>query len=138
VYDGSLGDPLGRRDGPLGRSDGRTDEPRHGRTGDTDQLPVIFLDRPAWGAPLPNPAHLVGLTEVFEAQFLVRILDAGGNTIVAQSVMATCGSGCWGTFDETIPYPATVTGAGRVQAYELSEVDGSIVSLTDYPVMLNP
>ena len=36
------------------------------------------------------------------------------------------------------PSPVTGAGPGRVQGYELSEVDGSIVSLTDYPVLLNP
>jgi spore germination protein GerM len=113
-------------------------EPPVDRTDYTDQLPVIFLDTPAWGARLGNPAHLTGLSDAFEAQFLVRILDAGGHAVAERSVMASCGSGCWGTFDESIPYPATVSGSGRVQAYELSEVDGSIVSLTDYPVTLGP
>jgi germination protein M len=103
-----------------------------------DQLPVIFLDRPAWGAALGNPAHLTGLADAFEGQFLVRILDAGGHSIADRSVMASCGTGCRGTFDETLPYSVTVAGPGRVQAYELSEVDGSIVNLTDYPVTLNP
>lgn len=104
----------------------------------TDQLPVIFLDQPAWGSSLGNPARLTGLANAFEAQFLVRILDAAGQSVAERSVMASCGTGCWGTFDETVPYPVTVTGSGRVQAYELSEMDGSIVSLTDYPVTLNP
>lgn len=111
-------------------------EPPVDRSDFTDQLPVIFLDQPAWGATLGNPAHITGLSDAFEAQFLVRILDAAGQAIAERSVMASCGSGCWGTFDESIPYPAAVAGAGRVQAYELSEMDGSIVSLTDYPVVL--
>lgn len=113
-------------------------DPPVDRTDSTDQLPVIFLDRPAWGAELGNPAHLTGLANAFEAQFLVRILDGDGRTIAERPVMASCGSGCWGTFDETIPYPVTAAGPGRVQAYELSEVDGSRVNVTDYPVTLNP
>lgn len=113
-------------------------EPPVDRSDYTDQLPVIFLDGPTWGAVLGNPAHLTGLASAFEAQFLVRILDAGGHAVAERSVMASCGSGCWGTFDETIPYAVTSAGLGRVQAYELSEVDGSIVNLTDYPVTLMP
>jgi germination protein M len=113
-------------------------DPPVDRSDYADQLPVIFLDRPAWGAALGNPAHLTGLADAFEAQFLVRILDAGGHSIADRSVMASCGTGCRGTFDETLPYSVTVAGPGRVQAYELSEVDGSIVNLTDYPVTLNP
>ena len=99
---------------------------------------MIFLDRPAWGAALGNPAHLTGLSNVFEAQFLVRILDGSGGAVAERSVMASCGTGCWGTFDETIPYAVAAAGPGRVQAYELSAADGSIVNLTDYPVLLNP
>jgi germination protein M len=113
-------------------------DPPVDRSDYVDQLPVIFLDRPAWGAALGNPAHLTGLADAFEGQFLVRILDAGGQSIADRSVMASCGTGCRGTFDESIPYSVTVAGPGRVQAYELSEVDGSIVNLTDYPVTLNP
>jgi germination protein M len=113
-------------------------DPPVDRSDYADQLPVIFLDRPAWGAALGNPAHLTGLADAFEGQFLVRILDAGGHSIADRSVMASCGTGCRGTFDETLPYSVTVAGPGRVQAYELSEVDGSIVNLTDYPVTLNP
>lgn len=113
-------------------------DPPVDRTDFTDELPVIFLDRPAWGAALGNPAHLTGLANVFEAQFLVRILDGSGGTVAERSVMASCGTGCWGTFDETIPYSVTAAGPGRVQAYELSAADGSIVNLTDYPVLLSP
>jgi len=103
-----------------------------------DQLPVVLIDTPAWGAALGNPAHLTGLADAFEAQFLVRILDAGGNELAKASVMASCGSGCRGTFDTTLPYSVAAAGPGRVQAYELSEVDGSIVNLTEYPELLNP
>jgi hypothetical protein len=103
-----------------------------------DQLPVVFIDTPAWGAPLGNPAHVAGLADAFEAQFLVRILDANGKEIAKAQVKASCGTGCRGTFDTTLPYTVAGAGPGRIQGYELSEVDGSIVSLTDYPVLLNP
>jgi spore germination protein GerM len=103
-----------------------------------DQQPVVLIDTPAWGAALGNPAHLAGLADAFEAQFLVRILDAGGNELAKASVMASCGTGCRGTFDTSLPYTVAAAGPGRVQAYELSEVDGSIVNLTEYPVQLNP
>ena len=113
-------------------------EPPVDRSAYTDQLPLVFVDQPAWGGVLGNPAHIAGLANVFEAQFLVRILDAGGSSLAEGPVMATCGTGCWGTFDETFPYAVQATAPGRLQAYELSEVDGSIVNLTEYPVTLSP
>lgn len=113
-------------------------DPPVDRSDYTDQLPVVFIDEPAWGGVLANPARIEGLANAFEAQFLVRILDAAGKSVFQGPVMATCGTGCWGTFDETIPYSVPASAPGRLQAYELSEVDGSIVNLTDYPVRLTP
>ena len=37
-----------------------------------DQLPAIFVDRPAWGASIGNPANVSGLANVFEATFRVE------------------------------------------------------------------
>ena len=52
--------------------------------------------------------------------------------------MASCGTGCLGTFDETIPYAVPAAGPGTLQVYEPSAVDGSPVNVTDYPVTLSP
>jgi germination protein M len=103
-----------------------------------DQLPAIFVDRPAWGGVLGNPARLVGLANVFEATFHAGILDGGGHKLADGPVMATCGTGCWGTFDVTLPYRVTAPGWGTLQVYELSAADGSVVNLTEYPVWLTP
>src|SRR6185369_17177049 len=70
----------------------------------TDQLPPIWVDRPAWGGVLGNPARVTGLANVFEASFRVAILDGSGRTLTDERVMASCGTGCWGTFDVTLPY----------------------------------
>ncbi|HXG25472.1 MAG TPA: Gmad2 immunoglobulin-like domain-containing protein [Candidatus Binatia bacterium] len=113
------------------------DEPV-GRNDYTDQLPAIFVDRPAWGAVLANPARIVGLADVFEATFRARILDAAGRVLAEGNVMASCGTGCWGTFDETIPYNVTAGGRGTLQVYSLSAADGSQQNLTEYPVWLTP
>ena len=69
-----------------------------GREDYTDQLPAIFVDRPAWGAALGHPGRVSGLANVFEATFRVRLMDAKGSVLVDRQVMASCGSGCWGTF----------------------------------------
>jgi len=103
-----------------------------------DLLPMVFVDRPAWGGALGNPARLVGLANAFEATFHVRILDGAGRSLADGPVMATCGTGCWGTFDVTIPYTVDAAGWGTLQAYELSAMDGSVINLTEYPVWLTP
>ncbi len=101
-------------------------------------LPSIFLDRPAWNGALASPAHVSGVANVFEATFLVEIRDAAGRTLARQQVMATCGTGCWGTFDATIAYSVASTQAGTVSVYDLSAKDGSVQDLVAYPVTLTP
>ncbi len=103
-----------------------------------DQLPVIFVDRPAWGGVLANPARISGVANAFEATFQVRIRNGAGRILAQKQVMATCGTGCWGTFDERIPYTVGNAGWGTLQVYELSAKDGSEVNLTEYPVWLTP
>ena len=104
----------------------------------TDFLPAVFVDRPAWGGVLGSPARLVGVANVFEASFRVRIKDAGGRSLADGPVMASCGTGCWGTFDVTVPYAIGTAAWGTLQVYELSAKDGSVVNLTEYPVWLTP
>ena len=74
-------------DGPVGRADF------------TAQLPSMFVDRPAYGAALGNPGRVTGSADVFEATFRVAVLDGAGKVLADEQVMATCGSGCRGTFD---------------------------------------
>jgi hypothetical protein len=109
-----------------------------GRSDYTDQLPAIFVDRPAWGGVLGNPARLVGVANVFEATFQVRILDSAGRSLAAGPVTASCGTGCWGTFDVTIQYTVGKAGWGTLQVFEPSAKDGSRTNLTEYPVWLTP
>ncbi len=104
----------------------------------TEMLPAVFLDRPAWGGVPNNPMHLAGMANTFEAVFHFRLLDAGGHSLANGPLMASCGTGCWGTFDLTIPYSVTAAGWGTLQVWEPSAVDGSVVNLTEYPVWLTP
>ncbi len=106
----------------------------------TNALPAIFVDRPSWGGLLTNPTRIAGLANVFEATFRVAILDGSGAVLVDQQAMASCGTGCWGTFDITIPYtlPASTSATGTVRVYDLSAKDGSREHVTDYPVLLTP
>jgi spore germination protein GerM len=113
-------------DGPVDRADY------------ADQLPSIFVDRPAYRAAIGNPARVTGNANVFEATFRVAILDASGKTLVDEQVMATCGTGCRGTFSVTLAYTVSKAQYGTLRAYDLSAKDGTPENIRDYPVWLTP
>ena len=109
-----------------------------GRADYYDQLPAIWVDRPAWGAAAGNPVRATGLSNVFEATSQLAILDAEGDVLADVTTTATCGTGCWGTFEVTIPYSVGSAQWGTLRVYELSARDGSSINVTDYPVWLTP
>lgn len=101
-------------------------------------LPDIFVDRPAWGAALVDGGRVNGLANVFEAQFRLAVLDARGKVLVDVPVHATCGSGCWGTFDLTVHYTVSKGQYGTLRVWDPSERDGRPTSVREYPVWLTP
>jgi hypothetical protein len=103
-----------------------------------DQLPAIFVDRPAWGASLGNPGTVTGLANVFEATFRMELRDAGGVTVAARQVMASCGTGCWGDFRTMLTYTVSKAQWGTLRVFDLSAKDGTVEDLTEYRVWLTP
>ena len=101
-------------------------------------LPLIFVDRPAWGAALPNPGRVTGLANVFEAQFRIALLDRNDKVLVDVPVVASCGSGCWGRFDVTLPYDISSAQWGTLRVWDISEYSGKPVAVREYPVYLRP
>jgi sporulation and spore germination protein/immunoglobulin-like protein involved in spore germination len=104
----------------------------------TDELPAMFVDRPAYGAALGNPGPVSGNADVFEATFRVAVLDGSGKVLIDQQVMASCGSGCRGTFQQTVAYTIGKAQWGTLRVYDPSAQDGSPQSVRDYPVWLTP
>jgi germination protein M len=119
-------------------SEGIVLEGPQARTDFEDQLPEIFMDRPAFGAAIGNPARVTGNANVFEATLRLAILDGSGKTLVDEMVTATCGTGCRGTFDVTLDYDVSRAQWGTVRAYYGSAMDGSPQGIRDYPVWLTP
>ena len=113
-------------DGPVGRSDY------------DDVLPNIFVDRPAWGAALGNPGRVSGNANVFEATFRITLLEGSGKQLVDQQAMATCGTGCRGTFEVTIRYEVPKAQWGTLRVWDGSAKDGSPQDVREYPVWLTP
>lgn len=104
----------------------------------TDLLPAIWVDSPAWGGAVANPARITGLANVFEAQFRLQVLGSGGATLADVPVQASCGSGCYGTFDVTVPYAVAAAQWGTLRVFDISEVDSKPVDVTEYPIWLTP
>ena len=135
------------RDGEPGRRFGRGHRPRQARhPGDVPRslfvprpLPaLIFVDRPAWGAALLNPGRVTGLANVSEAQFRIALLDRKGKVLVDVPVRASCGTGCWGTFDVTLPYDVSGAQWGTLRVWDISEYSGRPVAVREEPVYLSP
>jgi hypothetical protein len=103
-----------------------------------DLLRSIFVDRPAFGAAANNPARITGNADVFEATFRVALLDGSKKVLVDKMAMATCGTGCRGTFDVTLQYAVPKAQWGTLRVYFGSAMDGSPEDIRDYPVWLTP
>jgi germination protein M len=109
-----------------------------GRTDSTYNLPAIFVDRPAWGGAFPSPGRVTGLANVFEAQFRLQVLDGRRHVLVDTPVHATCGTGCWGTFDVTVRYSVPTAQWGTLRVFDPSAKDGTPINVREYPIWLTP
>lgn len=112
------------------------DKPVGRATYGDDFLPPIFVDRPAWGAALLTPGRVTGLANVFEAQFRMALLDRNDKVLADVPVLASCGTGCWGGFDVTLPYNVSSAQWGTLRVWDISESSGKPVAVREYPVYL--
>ena len=101
-----------------------------------DLLPPIFVDHPAWGEPVANPIQVSGLSNVFEAVSQVMLTDDDGEPLFEDTVMASCGTGCWGEWSTEIPYEVDRDQFGALIVWEFSAEDGSRIHIREYPVRL--
>jgi spore germination protein GerM len=109
-----------------------------GRADTTASLPAIFVDQPTWGGELASPGRVTGLANVFEAQFQLQVFDSQRHVLAQAPVRASCGSGCWGTFDVTVPYSVSTAQWGTLRVFDASPKDGSPIDVREYPVRLTP
>lgn len=101
-----------------------------------DLLPPIFVDSPAWGEAVSSPLEVTGLSNVFEAVSQVMLTDDDGLSLSERTVMATCGTGCWGTWAAVLDYEADRDQVGALIVWEYSAKDGSRVNVREYPVQI--
>jgi len=103
-----------------------------------DLVPMIFVDEPAYGGELGNPAQLTGVAAVFEATFQAAITDADGVIIAQPPYLMTSEGQGWGTFDVTIDYDVDEPQWGSLIVWEDSAKDGSQINIREYRVWLTP
>jgi len=99
-------------------------------------LPPIMLESPLPKSTIGNPVRIAGTANVFEAQFVVRITDAGGKIVAEQPVMASSGTGTRGTFSRLVRYTTPKRGRGSITVFEPSAKDGSETNKVKIPVNL--
>jgi hypothetical protein len=106
------------------------------RSNFADQLPFILVESPGIGQRVSSPLTISGTADVFEAVVSIVILDRNGHTVASTFTMATCGTGCRGTYSTDVRYEVGTTQPGTIRAYEVSAMDGSQIHVVDIPVTL--
>lgn len=103
-----------------------------------DFAPAVLVESPPYGGPAGNPLRVTGVANVFEATFMLALTDNDGLILAEEAVTASCGTGCWGEFDVTIPYKVDRGQLGAVIVWVVSARDGSREHVREHPVWLNP
>jgi hypothetical protein len=100
------------------------------------ETPAIFVDEPAPFDRVGPQLHVAGTANVFEATFMVRVVDAAGAIVYEHFQMATSGTGTRGTFDLTIDLGEATHGTGLLRLWEPSSKDGSDTNVVELPIEL--
>jgi hypothetical protein len=98
-----------------------------------DQLNSVnlFSSISSWFSPL----IVTGFANVFEATVSVEVVDVAGNVVHEDFTTATCGTGCWGTYEFTVDY--SFVGGETVRVFWNSAEDGSPTDVVSIPVLFD-
>ena len=102
-----------------------------------DVTPAIFIETPVVGERVESPIRVFGSANTFEANFTIRILDAGGAVLKETFVTATSGTGTRGTFDVRVPVGRGRSGPVTLVAFEPSAKDGTPLYTVRVPLELS-
>ena len=103
-----------------------------------DRLPSILVRSPLIGEQVSSPVTISGTANVFEATVSISILDTQGREIANTTTLATCGTGCRGTYSTAVAFTVDRTQPGTVRVYEASAKNGEPIHVVDIPVVLIP
>jgi hypothetical protein len=104
-----------------------------------DQRRSVFVDEPAWGAPIGEQVLVTGET-TNEAEIRIALVDGTTDTILAeQTVRAVCdpcmAPGAWGPFEARLSLPAGPRPADlRLRIWEPPYTEGGPTIAFDYPL----
>ncbi len=101
-----------------------------------ESLPAILVTAPAIGQRVSSPVTIAGTADVFEAVVSIAILDADRRVVASTFTMATCGTGCRGTFSADVRYDVAATQPGTIRVFEVSAKDGAPINVVEIPVTL--
>jgi Immunoglobulin-like domain of bacterial spore germination len=101
-------------------------------------LPPITVATPAASDEVSSPALVSGTADVFEATVSMRILDASGKVLVRDFTTATCGTGCRGEYEKSLPFEVDAAQDGTIEVWWDSPKDGSRQDVVKVPVTLLP
>lgn len=97
-------------------------------------LPPIVVESPYPNQTLDWTFDLFGIANVFEATVSWRLLDPDGEVIKEGFTTATCGTGCWGEFEERISIERFPERRAILQVFESSAEDGSPLNTVEVPL----
>ena len=107
-------------------------------SGPTGGAPAIVVRAPSSGAEISSPVRISGTADVFEGVVSLQVVDATGEVLAATITTASCETGCRGAFHATLAFYTPLRQHGAVEAYEVSEKDGSMRHLVRVAVTLVP
>lgn len=109
------------------------------RSGFDGVLPAILIESPVYfDFAGSNPLVATGNANVFEATVSWALTDGDGLIIAEGFTTATCGTGCRGDWELTIPYEVDAPQLGSLIVWESSAMDGSQTNVREHPVWLTP
>lgn len=81
----------------------------------------------------PESTEISGIANVFEANVAYEIRDAAGEAVAGGFTMATCGTGCWGSFTIDVD-PDLLEPGGQARLFWNSPEDGEPTNVVVVPI----
>ena len=103
----------------------------------TDMAPLVLLEYPYDDETVSQPIRIAGRSNTFEATVYYEVLGADGVKLLEGYVMATAGTGEWGTFDARLAdLPPGTKGPLQVRVFDRSAENGEPVSAAEVRINL--
>ena len=90
-----------------------------------DFAPPIVLESPKTGQEFSGSMNVAGFANVFEATVAIRLTGEDNEVLTETFTTATCGTGCWGDFEETVEFKVDRPQQGSLTVFTNSAEDGS-------------